>query len=283
MSKTFFGFPEDLYIGIIYFPPGNSTREKKTGLDHFQALQETTKKIGSDHIILMGDFNARTKNLQDTLTSEKNEEDLDQAGFFSKIETHRANQDQTINPYGRMLTEYCIATQSFIANGRTIGDLKGKYTCHEHNGSSTVDYAVINETLTDRVQSFQVLDPDTGSDHSAIRLNITLHNKPMKENTGTQLPPKIIWNDITKFNFTNKINSPDTLNKVIELQNMLDLDDDTTDEVLQVLALLNVPHISNLVFSTYTGYMDAYCVNTDSISCKVFFPASFLILARLQH
>ena len=168
VSKKCLGFHDDLYICIIYFPPESSTREKRINKDHFSHLQEVTLKLNTDQVILMGDFNARTKNLEDVLRGEKDEEDMDLADFFSTIETHRANQDQTMNRYGKMLTDYCIATKSYIANGRTIGDLQGKYTCHENQGSSTVDYAVISENLKNYVQTFQVLPPDTGSDHSAI-------------------------------------------------------------------------------------------------------------------
>ena len=51
MSKTFFGLQDDLYVGVIYFPPESSTREKKVNLDHFQHLEEITKQIDSDQII----------------------------------------------------------------------------------------------------------------------------------------------------------------------------------------------------------------------------------------
>ena len=242
LSKKFFGFPEDVYLGIVYIPPAGSSREKKSNLDHFNHLLETTRKIESDHVILMGDFNARTKNLEDILTGEKDEVNMDQVGFFSKVRTQRMNQDPSTNSYGRSLTEYCIATGSYIANGRTIGDLQGKLTCHQHNGSSTVDYAIINETLTDYIQNFRILNPDTGSDHSPIKLNITLRQKLTEEkNDNSKLPPKILWNDVTKQSFEIKINSPSTLNKLNELNNKLSLKSDNVDEVLSELIDLITP------------------------------------------
>ena len=244
LSKEFFGYHDDIYIGMIYFPPETSTREKKCNLDHFLHLQETTRNINSENIILMGDFNARTKDLDDVLLGEKDEEELDQVGFFSKITTQRRNQDQSVNKYGRSLVEYCIATRSYIANGRTIGDLQGKLTCHQHNGASTVDYAIINENLADYVQNFTVLDPNTGSDHSAIKLNLALRNKLRKDkNVNTKLPPKIPWNDITKMEFEIKINSQDSLTKVNELNKILSLDEDNTDDVLAELVKLITPDL----------------------------------------
>ena len=147
LSKNYFGFCDDLYICIVYIPPESSTREKRINLDHFSRLTDITKKIPSENIILLGDFNARTNNLPDVFRGEKEEEYMDQVDFFSNIDTTRTNQDSTINKYGRLLTEYCIASRSYITNGRTVGDLQGKYTCHEANGSSTVDYAIVNENL----------------------------------------------------------------------------------------------------------------------------------------
>lgn len=241
MSKSFFGFHDDVYVAIVYFPPESSTREKRANMDHFQNLKESVRRIDSDNVILMGDFNARTNNISDVIIGEKDEDDLDQVGFFSKIDTRRRNQDQTVNQYGRQLIEYCIATRSYIANGRTIGDLQGKYTCHEYNGSSTVDYAVISENLRDRVQSFRVCDPDTGSDHSPIELDLSLPFKlEQKNNSYTKLPPKIIWNETTKVNFELKMKSPNTLCKINELQDKY---------VFSYSPQTPTPATSNLAFS----------------------------------
>ena len=191
-QKKYFNFDEDLFIGIVYIPPENSSREKKINTDHFQALKDIIKQINSERIILLGDFNARTNNLDDVLKGDKNEENLDHFDFFSKIQTNRCNQDQSKNKYGHLLTEFCIATRSYITNGRTMGDLQGKYTCHELKGSSTVDYAVVNETLTNTIQSFQVLDPNTGSDHSAILLNLSIQSIPNPaKNNDKKLPTKL--------------------------------------------------------------------------------------------
>ena len=116
LSKNYFRFQEDLYVCVVYIPPESSTREKKLNMDHFSHLKDITKSINSESIILMGDFNARTSNLHDVFRGENEEEYMDQVDFFSQIDTHRTNQDQTINKYGRLLSEYCMATRSYIAN-----------------------------------------------------------------------------------------------------------------------------------------------------------------------
>ena len=75
LDKTFFNFTEDLYICSVYIPPENSSREKRLKKDHFKTLTENISNIKSENIILVGDFNARTKLYEDVIESEKNVED----------------------------------------------------------------------------------------------------------------------------------------------------------------------------------------------------------------
>ncbi len=107
LDKKYFGFDEDVYIGSIYFPPEQSTREKRLKTDPFKQLKETITKIDGKYTILVGDFNARTHILEDTLKKEKHEEIIAQ-DFYSKIQTKRNNTDKIINNYGKksLITVY---------------------------------------------------------------------------------------------------------------------------------------------------------------------------------
>ena len=209
LDKAYFGYKEDIYIGNVYIPPVGSSREKDLNIDHFKKLYETTATLSSKNVILIGDFNARTHILKDTLNKEKYEDDV-LGDFYSEIYSIRNNQDKHLNNYGKQLIEYCISTRSYIANGRTLGDIQGKLTCHQSNGSSTVDYAVITENLKNHVKSFEVLNPDTGSDHSPISLQLNCPHKFITQtNKGssgiTMLPPPFKWNEKTKNIFEKKI------------------------------------------------------------------------------
>ena len=208
LDKKYFGYHDDVYIGIVYIPPEYSTRERKLNIDHFKQLKETTSKIDSDNIVLMGDFNARTGNLDDVLLAEKHEE-IPQMDFYSGIETKRVNQDPNTNKYGKRLVDYCIATKSFIANGRTLGDLQGKLTCHQPKGSSAVDYAVFSENMLPFLLSFRVLDPSTGSDHSPITYEIETPYEKQKSPPSNTTPTKrrIQWNEKNKAIFLKRIGS----------------------------------------------------------------------------
>ena len=117
---------------------------------------------------MVGDFNSRTKNLDDTICKEKHDHQFVES-FYSKITTKRCNQDQNENGYGPKLVEFCISSGLYIANGRTLGDFQGKLTCHKWNGSSTVDYAITDLDLNS-LRAFTVKEQTPLSDHSQIIL-----------------------------------------------------------------------------------------------------------------
>ena len=102
LKKKFFGYNDDVYVGIVYIPPETSTREKRLNIDHFQILQENVSKINSENIVLLGDFNARTGASDDVLLAEKHQDPI-HFNFFSNIESNRSNQDHGTNAYGEKL------------------------------------------------------------------------------------------------------------------------------------------------------------------------------------
>ena len=99
VKKDFLNIDDDLFIGIVYFPPEYSSREKRLNTDHFNNLLEVTSNLQNNKVILMGDFNARTGNHEDTLQPEKHDIELDIANFFSHIKNKRNNQDKNDNKY----------------------------------------------------------------------------------------------------------------------------------------------------------------------------------------
>ena len=52
----------------IYIPPEYSSREKRLQKDHLKVLLETINNIRSENIILIRDFNARTKLYEDVIS-----------------------------------------------------------------------------------------------------------------------------------------------------------------------------------------------------------------------
>ena len=73
--------------------------------------------------------------------------------------------------------DYILSDTLKILNGKKIGDLTGKYTCHQSNGSSVVDYIIAEPNIFDKINYFQVLPLTTYSDHCQIIANLDI--KPL--------------------------------------------------------------------------------------------------------
>ena len=105
-------------------------------------------------ICLLGDFNARTANLPDSV-QDYSFENLDNQEF---VPPQRSNQDNTVNKYGHKLLDMCKHLDLYIVNGR-CGDDKdvGKTTS---KNISTVDNCIVTKDIFDKIEQFQVKEFD---------------------------------------------------------------------------------------------------------------------------
>ena len=74
LGNHIFNIIDDIYIGFTYIPPAESSREKRLNTDHFRDLTDKYTAINSNHIIPIGDFNARTKDYEDRIAESENQE-----------------------------------------------------------------------------------------------------------------------------------------------------------------------------------------------------------------
>ena len=136
-------------------------------------------------IIVQGDFNARTDNMQETISDDDNVF-LNVPEDYEADEPYiRQSQDSgSINSRGRNLLETCTALNLRILNGRIVGDLGGKKTCFYYNGSSVIDYVIAYKNILRNVQYLIVnpLKPHL-SDHCHISYAIKA-NPARSDSTG---------------------------------------------------------------------------------------------------
>ena len=118
---------------------------------------------------MLGDFNARTSNLNDY-----NLNDDDFSGSFTPfafdtlgdsiknldrlgIQLNRISKDSKTNNNGYKLINVCKDFDLHILNGR-IGDDKkvGDFTCVSNNGNSVVDYIIMSSNLLPMASNFTV-------------------------------------------------------------------------------------------------------------------------------
>ncbi|XP_048582669.1 uncharacterized protein LOC125568335 [Nematostella vectensis] len=117
------------------------------------------------------------------------------------IPNNRNSQDsKVIDSRGRNLIETCTALNMRILNGRVVGDLEGKKTCFRYNGSSVVDYIIVNNESLDIVDYFIVnpLEPHL-TDHCSLscslNLKFTFKQKDNSENVQLSELKRLRWNN----------------------------------------------------------------------------------------
>ena len=182
LDKNFFKLDFDLFIVCFYISPPNSSYSKKISdytENTFAALNQVCARLrNKGEIIICGDFNARTGTQADFVSScnaGAMHDIYQDIGLPQDTETPRNNSDPTVvEPHSQLFLDTVINNQLQILNGRVLGDITGKLTCHKSNGSSLVDYFVISSWARDHVDSLQITDFTSFSDHCPLVLKLTL-------------------------------------------------------------------------------------------------------------
>ena len=105
------------------------------------------------------------------------------------IKKERINQDKKTNEFGYELRDLCVSANLKILNGRTIGDLLGKYTYVGPKGCSTVDYIIASDNIlsgkNETVKTFHVLVENINrlSDHCCTSVYLQKGEGWVKEET----------------------------------------------------------------------------------------------------
>ena len=153
VKKQFFEIESDLFIGVIYISPKNSSNVKHKQ-DTYQILEkELSHYSRQGDIMLGGDFNSRLgKKYTDYIISDTNDYLPVDQDLSLDHDNFRNHKDKNENSYGKLLSDLCITHNLKILNCRTIGDLTGKFTCFSNNGNSTVDLVLAPNTVKQKVQ-----------------------------------------------------------------------------------------------------------------------------------
>ena len=137
LSKEVAGYEKDVYICALYIPPQNSPHFHT---EIFEELENSIINYSSKgHILLLGDFNARTGKYTDLISKEGNNYIENDKTETSLHPPNRNSFDNIINYHGKRLLEICKTFDLKILNGQTNGDTLGRPTFHGRNGTSVVD------------------------------------------------------------------------------------------------------------------------------------------------
>jgi len=145
--------PRNIYVAVCYFPPISSFYAIHNSLDSdpFTDLySDITRFSAIGDVILMGHFNARTKDLQTPMHDWTKDIFCTQGIDSTTIGMHRTSEDH-LGPtiaYGRYLLQTGESHELVILNGLPCFPSSHFFTCRPFGGgASVVDYAIANPDL----------------------------------------------------------------------------------------------------------------------------------------
>ena len=216
LPKEGTGEDDDIFIGTCYASPPSKNNRVKSSETHdkhssverfFEEAHQFSKK---GEIILQGDINARTGNDPDFLTKDKYD---DYFGIENReVNPPRNSEDKKVCERGSLLLDFCKSGDYRIVNGRKPGDLFGKFTSIQWNGSALVDYVITSAAHFSRVVEFKVgkLYPCL-SDHCPlqykIKLNVNRNREAENDVDMQKLPARCKWDPETKSTFLEALRS----------------------------------------------------------------------------
>lgn len=133
-----------------------------------------------------------------------------------KLSFHASYHNKSVvNQSGRWLIDRCVDNQLYILNGRILGDLTGRYTCHTPRGSGTVDYFIASRSLSHFIHSMKVHDLSIFSDYYLISANLKLHSQhsnveernSSENNTPCFAPDRFVWSECSKSKYNEVFTS----------------------------------------------------------------------------
>ncbi len=160
---------KDIFIGSYYVSPENKKRKQ----DLFALLIEETERLRDK-----GDFNARIGEKNDFIEPDPFFDkyfDNPITTTSNKILPPRNSEDAESNIRGGELLDFCKTNEFAITNGRKLGDLFGKCTSHQYNGSSAIDLVLTTVNNFEKISFFEVGNYIPWlSDHSPIFSDVQL-------------------------------------------------------------------------------------------------------------
>ena len=203
-------------FGFFYCSPDNKR------FNFFETVNKEIEDFGKGfdtHIF--GDFNARVRDVLETMSHDKFDEELGVDTIIHESPPPRNSEDmKLINKRGKEFLDICRINDLIIANGRTIGDLWGSYTCHQKRGSSVVDYLLTSYRTTEHVLSFSIgtYMPNLSDHcplHATIRTKCILQKEKLSDAELIDLPNRYIWTLEDEVLFEDKLKS-DTFKLKVE-------------------------------------------------------------------
>ena len=194
-----------IFCAIYLHPEGSNY----ANVDIFDILEEELltyrRRYPDAYFFMVGDFNARTATMNDTLSNHFG--DLMLTMRDNSDSDGRQNKDQSTNNYGHHLINLCKLTGMFIVNGRHPNDTLGEFTFVNQIGKSTIDYLLTDSDSYPLVRNFKVLNR-VEADHMPIAFDIaggSEHKVSIVRDIETVVLRKYKWNPAKAIEFSTKL------------------------------------------------------------------------------
>lgn len=228
MKKDLMQSEKDIILIGCYLPPIDSkfwsVAQNGTGFDVIEkCVLCVCEKIADFHLMLFGDFNARTGNRN----SSSAPDDFDILSV-DNVTFQRSSQDNLVNEYGEQLLEFCNTLDCIILNGLSSHKFDDSCTFISALGSSVIDYFIISRELFNKVEIISLkIENRLESDHLPVTLTINTYDIQLKrEQTKDEYVKKIVW-DVNKVaDFITCLNSEEAQTLLDAAQNCLETDID---------------------------------------------------------
>lgn len=183
-------------------------------------------------ILVQGDFNAYTNNKPDFVSHDNhfhsNQDDLH---YVHDQNMPRNNLDlKLLNNSGKYLLNLCKESGLRLLNGRTTGDLHGKFTCFTYNGCSVVDYMLVCKDLINLICEFNVHNLTSLSNHCILSCSLLACFIPQKKQLPLDpIPNKFVWSCEAINLYIKNTNSKESC---IKLKSFIDINFNNVDLAL---------------------------------------------------
>ena len=169
----------DVYLACVCIPPNGSAFYQKYDCDLFNDLEyRIVDYISRGKVILIGDFNARTSDLNDFILHDVLHDEvlrgLGELLFYgSDVQLKvRSNPDKVTNDLGNKLLSLCKSSGLRILNGRHPLGMDKDYTFFGPKGTSVIDYVITSPNVFPSIVQFIVSNFTVYSDHAPLHVRI---------------------------------------------------------------------------------------------------------------